>query len=137
MKQFRDDAQQLVADRRRGPPRIENVVAGVAGRSDSGYELGVHMHGLRGTWHRPWASISAARLWGESPEQQECVATVREQFETQLGRTLTTEEWAQLTQHAHRHCDTVAKPMLAKFDASEKDGQIGSEGGTSREPKSP
>jgi hypothetical protein len=137
LQQFRDKAQQLVADRRRGPPKIESVVTGVAGRPDAGYELGVHMHGLRGTWHRLWASISASRLWGESPEQQECVATVREQFETQLGRALTSEEWAQLTQHAHRHCDTVSKPMLAKWEESEKERQTGSDGGASREPKSP
>lgn len=135
LEQFRDEAQKMVADRRRGPPKIESVVEGVAGRSDAGYQLGVHMHGLRGTWHRLWASISAARLWGESPEQQECVATVREQFETQLGRALTSDEWAQLTQHAHRHCDTVSKPMLEKWEASEREAKGRPEGDASGDPQ--
>jgi len=135
IEQLRKEARQLVADRRRGPPKIESVVADVAGRPDAGYELGVHMHGLRGTWHRLWASISASRLWGESPEQQECVATVREQFEAQLGRALTSDEWAQLTQHAHRHCDTVSKPMLEKWEASEREGKARPEGDASSDPQ--
>lgn len=104
---FRQEARSAVERRRRQPPAVESIVADAAGRLDAGYALGVDLGGLRGTWHRLWASISMGRQFGDSPEQRACVAEVRAQFEALLGRALTPSEWAQLEQHAIRHADTV------------------------------
>jgi hypothetical protein len=87
-KRLRDDAAQAVARRRRAPPPVESVVAGLDGHNDMGYDLGLHLQGLRGTWHRLWASIAMGSALGDSPEQRECVATIRRQFESLLGRAL-------------------------------------------------
>lgn len=102
---FRKDAAAVVGRRRQQPPALESIVADAFGRLDAGYALGVGLEGLRGTWHRLWALISMGRQFGDYPEQCETVAVVREQFERQLGRALTADEWAQLQQHAHRHAD--------------------------------
>jgi len=112
LERFQQDAAALLDRRRRQPPLLESIVEGVSGRSDVGYDMGIHLQGLRGTWHRLWASISMAKLWADAPEQQECVDTVRAQFEEALGRPLSAEEWSALEAHAHQHSETVMKPML-------------------------
>ncbi|MEJ8837728.1 hypothetical protein [Ramlibacter sp. AN1133] len=99
--QLRDDAQQLLQRRRRGPPAIESIVLGAAERSDVGYDLGLHLEGLRGTWHRLWALISLSSTMGGDTD--DAVQVIRGQLEQQLGRPLTESEWAQLTEHALRH----------------------------------
>lgn len=119
----RADARELARDRQKQPPPIESIVAGTAQIPDVGYTLGVHSNGLRGTWHRLWASISTARHWGETQEMQRAVATVRDQLEQLLGRALSPLEWEQLTRHAHHHCDTVMRPALQRFDDSEHSGE--------------
>lgn len=105
---LRDDAASFIARRRSTPPPVESVVAGLDGQTDVGYDLGIHLQGLRGTWHRLWASIAMGASLGDSPEQQECVATVRAQFESMLGRALDTSEWSTLEQHAIAHGLTIA-----------------------------
>jgi len=48
------------------------------------------------------------------PEQDSNVAQVRAEFEEHLGRQLSESEWRALTDHAHRHCDTVLRPAWGK-----------------------
>lgn len=115
LEQFTEDARKLVARRQRQPPAVESIVAGVADRLDVGYSMGVHMEGVRGTWHRLWAAISSARLWGMA-QPDETVTAIRAQFEALIGRPMSPAEWEQLTAHAHHHCDTVMKPMMEKVD---------------------
>lgn len=110
LKQFRQDAEALAARRRRQPPSLEFVVQGTQGRSDVGYELGLDLEGLRGTWHRLWAIIAMAFSFGDDPALVEGVAAVRGQFEQQLGRPLAPAEWEQLTAHARRHAETNMTP---------------------------
>lgn len=122
MAAFRKTATELLERRRRQPPRLESIVAGVEDRSDVGYDLGVSLEGLRGTWHRLWAAVSMSKSFGDEQEQLDCVREIREQFERALGRPLADDEWRQLEQHAHRHAETVMKPMMDAQDAKRGDG---------------
>lgn len=103
---FRQDATALAARRRRQPPPLEAIVAGTQERSDVGYQLGVHLEGLRGTWHRLWALIAMTFSFGHDPASADAVTAVRGQFEQHLGRQLTPQEWKLLLDHARRHAET-------------------------------
>jgi hypothetical protein len=118
MKGFRKDAGELAQRRRRQPPPLESILVIDSAITDVGYEMGVHLQGVRGTWHRLWASISSVRLWGDSPEQHELVQALRAQFEALLGRAISQSEWKQLTEHANRHSDKVMKPLLQNWEES-------------------
>lgn len=109
LAEFEEAARNLLRSRSQQPPPLESIVAGVEGRSDVGYQLGVHLNGLRGTWHRLWAliamevSFSAAdglTAAAATDAMSPAVQTVREQFEQQLGRALSEQEWRQLGDHA-------------------------------------
>lgn len=108
---LRDEAARSLARRRRMPPAVELVVAGLEGRTDTGYALGLHLEGLKGTWHRLWAAIALGHALGDSPEQHDCVAAVRGQFEELLGRPLSPTEWDTLATHAKVHGQTMAGEM--------------------------
>lgn len=112
LEEFRKEAAHVLDRRHRQPPPLESIVESAGERSDVGYDMGIHLQGLRGTWHRLWASISMATLWEDGPEQRECIAAVRAQFEEALGRPLSADEWSKLEAHAHHHAETVMKPML-------------------------
>lgn len=106
------DAADLVEQRKTRPPELSAVLLdGADGRRDFGYELGGDLNGLQGTWHRLWALISMDRLFGHIGTSS-AVSELREEFETQLGRSLAPVEWNQLVTHAHRHCDEVMKVRL-------------------------
>lgn len=107
LRGMKDEAVALVERRRRQPPPMESIVAGVGEPVDMGYELSLHLNGLRGTWHRLWASIALGSMMGESPEQEEAVQTVRKQFEGLLGRSLSTDEWRRLVGHARDHGEAM------------------------------
>lgn len=106
LEHFRRDGEERAAQRRRQPPSIESIVEGIQERSDIGYDLGVHLHGLRGTWHRLWAIIAMTVSFGDDPDNDEGVSTVRGQFERLLGRPLAPVEWEPLLAHARRHAET-------------------------------
>jgi hypothetical protein len=112
---FEKDARALIERRKTQPPDLESILGPLPGRTDYGYDLGLDLGGLRGTWHRLWGSISMAKLFG-SPEGETLVKDLRLEFEQQLGRAMSEVEWTQLVAHAHRHCDTVSKPMLDAYD---------------------
>jgi hypothetical protein len=71
--------------------------------------MGIHMQGLRGSWHRLWASIAMGPMLGTGPAQLACITDVRHQFESQFGRPLTVEEWQALERHALAHGEKVAR----------------------------
>jgi len=65
-----------------------------------GYAEGLHLHGIRGTWHRLWAlMVLDAQLGGGS---QDAIDTVLEQLAQALGRELTPVEIAALRADAQR-----------------------------------
>lgn len=121
-QQLRDEAARALARRRRAPPAVESVVAGLEGRTDTGYDLGLHLEGLRGTWHRLWAAIALGCALGDSAEQQGCVATVRGQFEEILGRSLLPAEWDTLAHHAMAHGRTMGGEMANRVAPSSAGG---------------
>lgn len=90
--------------KRRGPPRIETIVPDAAGKTDTGYVLGVHMHGLHGTWHRLWGMLILQATMGEA---EEGIQVVRDQFSQALGRPLTDAELKKLEQHAKAHAASM------------------------------
>jgi hypothetical protein len=104
---FREDAAALVESRSAGPPALESIVGDVD-KTDVGYEMRLHMQGLRGTWHRLWAAIAMGTMLGTGPAQLACIAEVRGQFEAELGRAMTQDEWDALERHALAHGAAVA-----------------------------
>lgn len=88
----RDQAQ-------RQPPSLESILGPQEGRTDYGYDLGVDLGGLRGTWHRLWAAMV---LDGTMGEAQDLITTLRSEFEGKLGRSLSDAEWRALAAHAER-----------------------------------
>ena len=91
---------------RRGPSPIEEILPEVRGRTDTGYALRVHMHGLHGIWHRLWASLVLAEKLRD-PDTADVVHVVRDQFEQQLGRSMTQDEWELLEADARSHAASV------------------------------
>jgi hypothetical protein len=94
--------------RRNGPPPIESIIKDAAGRQDVGYTLRVHLQGLRGTWHRLWAMIGTAEIFGDTDDMAEGVSALRGQFEQELGRPMTSIEWQQLVDDARAHGKRLA-----------------------------
>lgn len=107
---FRAQADELRARRRRGPPSLESVVQDINGRTDVGYDHGLHLQGLKGSWHRLWAVLAMEPVFGDGPKHQQMVAEVREQFEGALGRPLSAQEFDVLRQHALAAGETIHRP---------------------------
>lgn len=82
------------------PPAIESIIPEAACRTDTGYALGVHLHGLHGAWHRLWGMLYLDATLGNAKAG---VQTVRDQVSQALGRPLTDAELAQLNEHAVAH----------------------------------
>jgi hypothetical protein len=114
---LRDQALQLLEERRKRPPPMHTILTTAVSRRDFAYEVGGDLSGMEGTWHRLWASISMDRLMA-TPEQESNVAQLRAEFEGHLGRPLADLEWRALVEHAHHHCDTVMRQMWAEGDSS-------------------
>lgn len=82
------EAQRQARPRR--PLPIETVLPEVAGRLDVGYAEGLHLHGLRGTWHRLWALMVLDAQMGAGAG--EAIQVVLGQLSRALGRDLSSEE---------------------------------------------
>lgn len=108
LRSFGEDAARLVESRSARPPALESIV-GHVDKTDVGYEMAIHMQGLHGTWHRLWASVAMGPILGSGPEQLACIAEVRGQFESLLGRAMTKDEWDALERHALAHGAAVAR----------------------------
>lgn len=107
-------ARERVERRRRQPPAMESILASQPSTTDTGYQLGIHLEGLEGTWHRLWGMICLVFGFGSDVEGDEGVAAVRAQFEQLLGREMSLQEWAALVAHAKNHHETVVSAALAK-----------------------
>jgi hypothetical protein len=83
-----------------GPPPIESIIADAACKTDTGYALRVHMHGLHGAWHRLWGMLILQATTGDA---EDGIQAVRDQVGQALGRPVTEAELAQLDQHAREH----------------------------------
>ncbi len=110
------EARERTRIRSRQPPRMDSILTSYPATTDTGYDLGVHLEGLKGTWHRLWAMLSLAQSFGEDVTQHEGVAEVRRQFQQQLGREVSSQEWQDLVAHAAHHAATVMKPLDAESD---------------------
>lgn len=106
LEEMREEARDRQVRRRRMPPRMESILAARPSTTDTGYTLGVHLHGLEGTWHRLWAIISLAHSFGSNIQVDPGVTAVRDQFEGILGRALIPAEWDALVSHAVKHAES-------------------------------
>ena len=109
---LRQEAREAAELRRRQPPTMQEILHTVPTGTDVGYELGVHLHGLQGTWHRLWASMCLCYSFGDDPSTEMTVCTVRKQFEQLLGRSLEPREFDALAARARKHYETVMRPQL-------------------------
>jgi len=104
MDDFRRMAQELLQSRLRRPPKMEEVLGLNSPVRDLQYDLAGLLGGLRGTWHRLWASISSREMFADMGlEPDDTVALIRKDFEDQLGRGLSEKEWNTLEAHAVRN----------------------------------
>ena len=89
---------------RRRPPPIESIIPDASGRTDTGYALGVHLHGLHGAWHRLWGMLVMQHTLGTSASD---VQTVRDQVSQALGRPMTDHELSELESAAEAYADVL------------------------------
>lgn len=115
---FRKIAIERVESKRRKPPRMDSILSSKPETTDTGYQLGIHLNGLEGTWHRLWGIICLAFGFGDDIDKDDGVTTVRSQFEALLGRPLAPEEWFALVAHAKNHHETVIKPAMSQRNSS-------------------
>jgi hypothetical protein len=112
LEELRQEARKSAERRTRQPPAMQNILHAMPAVTDVGYELGVHLHGLQGTWHRLWASMCLCYSFGDDPSTESMVRTVRAQFEQLLGRPLEPQEFDALAARARKHYETVMRPRL-------------------------
>lgn len=113
---FVKDAEELNHKARCQPPAIEEILTDTAPISDMGYAIAGDLGGIKGTWHRLWSSISSERFFaGMGTALESIVPELRAEFEQMLGRAMSEDEWHRLETHAHKHCDEVLTPHMAKI----------------------
>ncbi|MGE3342273.1 MAG: hypothetical protein AB7L71_02465 [Vicinamibacterales bacterium] len=112
LEDLRREARERVAQRRRAPPPMQSILGELPPTTDVGYEHGLHLEGIAGTWHRLWAAMCLCYSFGHEPGSDSTVATVRTQFEEALGRAMTQQEFDALAVHAHGHYLREMKPNL-------------------------
>lgn len=116
LQDLQKTARERIERRRRQPPNMESILSARPATTDTGYQLGIHLEGLEGTWHRLWGIICLVFGFGDDVASDKGVLTVRAQFEEQLGRTMTPPEWGALVAHAKNHHETVVKPSMVHRD---------------------
>lgn len=97
---LRQEVREEITTARRGPPPVESILGSLGGRTDVGYDEGLHLQGVKGTWHRLWAMIGMANLFGGGEEHDRNVAELRGEFENVLGRSMSPTEWSALESDA-------------------------------------
>ena len=105
------DANERIERRRRQPPEMAAIIANCPSTADTGYELGVHLEGLLGTWHRLWAIVRMSHRLGHDIALDEGVSVVRAQFEELLGRPMTGAEWDALATPAVAHAEAFPNSL--------------------------
>lgn len=114
LDRFKKSALERMQSKRRQPPRMDTILSSRPATTDTGYQLGIHLEGLEGTWHRLWAIICLAFGFGDDIDADEGVVEVRAQFERALGRSMSPNEWGALVAHARNHHETVMKQAMSK-----------------------
>ncbi len=117
---LRDTAKERIERRRRQPPGMESILSSRPATTDTGYQLGIHLEGLQGTWHRLWGIICLTFSFSGDVESDDGVATVRAQFERLLGRSMSPVKWGALVAHAKHHHETVIKPALSDSNRNKR-----------------
>jgi hypothetical protein len=105
------EARERIRRRRRQPPAMDTILASVPASTDTGYDLGLHLEGLKGTWHRLWGIVALAHSFGDDVATDLGVADLRLQFQQQLGREMSAQEWDALVSHAANHAATEMKSL--------------------------
>jgi hypothetical protein len=93
-----------------GPPPIASIIADAAEKTDVGYALRIHLHGLHGAWHRLWGMMILRSFMGDVDDAG--VEAVRQQVDEALGRRVTDEEMSRLDHHAREHARAMTKQNL-------------------------
>lgn len=102
LQELKKAAKQRIEQPRRRPPAMEDILTSAPATMDTGYQLGVHLEGIQGTWHRLWALIVITLDFESDIDSDSNVAVVRAQFESLLGRPMSTPEWCALVEQARR-----------------------------------
>lgn len=116
LQDLQKTARERIERRRRQPPKMDSILSTWPPTTDTGYQLGIHLEGLEGTWHRLWGIICLVFSFENDIESDEGVQTVRTQFEELLGREMAPAEWNALVEHAKNHHETVIKPAMNSRD---------------------
>ncbi len=106
LQELRQLAHRIHQRRDNGPPPMESFIGEPPARTDTLYDLGLSLDGLKGCWHRLWAILVLTHDETLGGPNVQAVVTVRQQFEAALGRPLTDPQWLQLVAHARRHAES-------------------------------
>jgi len=91
------EANRALHARRIGPPEIDEILGEAV--DDALYALQLGMQGPRGVWHRLWAILCLVDEGLVSAAQAETgLLELRAEFESMLGREVTSTEWARLNE---------------------------------------
>jgi hypothetical protein len=104
LRTFETDARELVRRRQARPPAIEDILGDTGERSDLGYDLGLTLEGLRGTWHRLWAALVLSK---QMDLGDELALQLRSDLVKLLGREMTPAEWERLRALAHARAEQL------------------------------
>lgn len=103
------DAASLAQARRNRPPSMSSILSPMPAATDVGYDLGLDLGGVEGTWHRLWAMMSLAAQFGDDPEIAADCQELQQEFERLIGRSLHHNELEALRAHARAHGQTRPK----------------------------
>lgn len=114
LEDLRAQAARQATQRRSRPPQMNAILSPMPAATDVGYQLGIHLQGLEGTWHRLWGILSLTYQFGDDPDADAGCTEVRLQFEQILGRQLQQQEWSALLDSAHAHANRHASPRAGQ-----------------------
>lgn len=109
LEDLRAQATRQATQKRNRPPQMSDILNPMPAATDVGYQLGIHLQGLEGTWHRLWALLSITFQFGDTPEGNADCENLRHQFEQGLGRRLASAEWSALADHAQAHAMSASR----------------------------
>lgn len=105
LEDLREQAARQATQKRNRPPQMSAILNPMPAATDVGYQLGIHLQGLEGTWHRLWGILRLTYQFGDDPDVDSGCQEVRQQFETVLGRQIQQQEWGALLDSARDHAN--------------------------------
>ncbi len=73
------EARERIRKRSRQPPRMDSILKSYPATTDTGYDLGVHLEGLKGTWHCLWACFrwckASGTKWSTMQASRRCAGS--------------------------------------------------------------